>query len=409
MPEFILQTLQSAARLALAGAIVILAFVVYGFFRRPAPPPLLAMDGRVGPPLVTVSLGAAHNVKQVHIGCDGPYEVTSWPRAASVSVGDVLAGIPISSQGTDLFFGSANLQSSEIRLTPTRGGSVSVDGRRYAGILRVVRSGELVSAYNELDLESYLEGVLGAEMMLNWNDAALEAQAIIARTYALYSINQAQRATGKSNPALPDDVQAQVYQGLSVRTPRAIEIVRRTRGMVLIHGGALIRTLFHSTCGGGTEPGYLYFDVPDIAPLMGRPCPYCAKSPHLKWRASYTKKEMGALLAAWNPGEKPIAQLAVVHTAPGGRITQLSFSTAGGVQGRTLPANEFRLALGPGRLRSTWFTFVDKGAAIEFEGRGWGHGVGLCQYGAKEMGDGRIGSLDILRFYYPDADVVRIY
>lgn len=409
MPDFLLQTLRSAARLALAGAVILIALTLYAFVRRPYSVSLLAMDGVQGPPLVNVALGAAGNLREIRIGVDGPYEVTALPRAGAVSTGDVLANMPIRAQGLDLYFGKTNVQGSELRVSPSRGAVVSVDGKRYAGVLRVVRSGEGVSALNELDLESYLEGVLGAEMRLDWNDAALEAQAIAARTYALHTMKEARQATGRPNAPIADDVSAQMYRGLAARTARSAQIVQRTRGMVLIHGGALIRAMFHAVCGGATEPGHLFFDVPDIAPLMGRPCGYCAGSPFDQWRAIFTKKELGERLAAWNPERKPLMQLAVAHATPSGRVTVLSFGTAGGVSGRNLGANDFRLAVGPDKLRSTWFAFEDKGAAIEFTGKGWGHGVGMCQYGAKAMGDGGIDCLDILRYYYPDADVVRLY
>lgn len=409
MPEFLIQTLRSAARLALAGAIIIIALTLYAFVRRPYSVNLLAMDGVQGPPLVNVALGAATNLREVRIGVDGPYEATALPRAGSVSRGDLLASMSISAQGLDLYFGKTNIQGTELRIAPTRGAEVNVDGKKYAGVVRVVRSGEWVSAINELDLESYLEGVLGAEMRLDWNDAALEAQAIAARTFALYTLKEARALTGRANAAISDDVNAQMYRGLAARTARAAAIVQRTRGMVLIHGGALIRAMFHAACGGATEPGHLFFEVPDIAPLMGRPCGYCAGSPFDRWRVSFTKKELGERLAAWNPERKPLSQLAITHTSPSGRAVVLCFSVANGAAGHNVGAIDFRLAVGPDKLRSTWFSFTDRGAAIEFEGKGWGHGVGMCQYGAKAMGDAGIDCLDILRFYYPDADVVRLY
>ncbi len=410
MPDFLLQTLRSAAQLALAGFVVVLALVVYAFFRPPIPAPLLAKADVPGPPLVSVVLGHARNVKQLVIACDGPYDVAVLPREERVSSGDILAGMPIVAQGQDLLFGQADVQGAELRLRPVGTAAVAVNGKRYAGCVRVVRTGDGVTAYNDLDIESYLEGVLGAEMLLNWNEAALEAQAIVARTYAMHEIKQARSASGGKAAALLDNVNAQVYKGLAVRTPRAAEIVRRTRGMVLIHGGELIRAFFHNTCGGATEPAHLFFEAPDIAPLMGRSCGFCNPSPHATWRATLTKKELGALLAAFgNAEQRPVTQVAVVHAAASGRATQVSFSTAGGVSGRTVKAVDFRLAIGPERLRSTWFEFADMGATIEFSGKGWGHGVGLCQWGARGMGDAGLGSLEILRFYYPNADVVRIY
>lgn len=409
MPEFLLQTLRSAARLALAGVVIILLLTVYAFFRRPPSVALLAMDGAHGPPLVTVQLSSSQNLKTVTIGVDGAYEVLSQPRGTSISRGDRLAGMPISVSGASLLFGRTDIDAGELRIAAGDGAAIAVDGRRYAGCARVLRDGDTVSVLNELDLESYLEGVLGAEMRLDWHESALEAQAIVARTYALHTLQQARQLTGRPNPPIQDDVRAQVYRGLAVRTPKAVEIVRRTRGMVLIHGGALIRTMFHSCCGGQTEPGHLFFEVPDIPPLMGRPCGYCTGSPYDKWRATLTKKELGERLADYNPERKPLTQLAVAHSSPGGRITVLTFATAGGGPGRNIGAVDFRLAVGPDRLRSTWFTFQDQGAVLEFEGRGWGHGVGMCQYGARAMGDRGVSSLDILHYYYPDADVVRLY
>jgi stage II sporulation protein D len=142
---------------------------------------------------------------------------------------------------------------------------------------------------------------------------------------------------------------------------------------------------------------------------MGRLCSYCEKSPHRRWRATLTKKELGMLLEAWNPDRRPLTQLAAVRATASGRITQVRFSTAGGVSGRTVPAIDFRLAVGANQLRSTWFEVADRGTAFEFVGQGWGHGVGLCQYGARAMADARLDGMDILRYYYPNADIVRVY
>lgn len=281
-----------------------------------------------------------------------------------------------------------------IRLAPRPGGVavgpagvrgavvVEADGpvrallHRWRGRLVVEPAGRALRVLNELDVEEYLRGVVPLEMPHHWPAAALEAQAIAARTYALA------RALDTAVPFLDKGVADQVYGGVEVERPATDSAVAATAGRVLLWNGRPFVSYFHSTCGGHTDapPDALGRDGP---PRHGVPDTYCAASPYY---------------APWEATVRGTVR--PVRIAPGGRMSMVEWD------GRRMTGNEFRLAVGPTRLRSVRAVVEDGGAGrTRLVGRGWGHGAGLCQWGARGRAEAGASAEAILLHYYPGATI----
>ena len=279
-------------------------------------------------------------------------------------------------------------------------GAVEVGGGVYYGRLEVqtAESGGLL-VLNRLPLEVYLLGIVGSEMPPTWPIEALKAQAVAARTYALQRLMMS-RAADQSHD-LASTVISQVYKGAERIQDSVIEAVRSTRGQVLAHDRMLVEALFHSTCGGHTVASESYFG--GARPyLQRRRCTWCGDSTRHRWSVRMPRSQVGDRLR-----RARIAQ---------GRVRgvrrELNWARVRIVDDRGLRLIEprpFRKALGFTGLYSERFSAETQGDWVVFRGQGFGHGVGMCQWGARGMAQGGRRYDEILRFYYPGSRVMRIY
>ncbi|MCG3128718.1 MAG: hypothetical protein CHACPFDD_03609 [Phycisphaerae bacterium] len=298
----------------------------------------------------------------------------------------------------------------------------SIDGVPYRGTLRLyVREAERGARelvfVNAVALEQYLAGVLRGELPKRFADAAQAALAIAARTYALYQI-----------AVLPSDVEyhvladerSQVYRGLRGEDAPARKIVAATSGLVLVDAFASPRRIFETfyccTCGGTTQPARLLTGRPAPGALEGGiSCSYCgaAGSPFLTWpevkiaRGELTRRLVNSFPSLEPLG--PIARIDVVERTAGDRPALLRLVGDSGRE-RMLRPEELRVALGGRMLKSAWCEIARRGNEFVFTGgRGYGHGVGLCQYGAQGLALAGRSTSQILSFYYPGSSLERAY
>jgi len=297
--------------------------------------------------------------------------------------------------------------------------AVGTEGEsRYRGVLRfAARGADRFAIVNVLDIEDYLAGVVGSEMPSHWHKAALRAQCIAARTYAIYTMNCYRRADWD----LGSTQASQVYRGLESEVRRIREVVDETRGLVLAYGPAdrerIFPTFYSSTCGGHTQDAGAVFGV-SAAPLKGRRCPHCgavAPAGRYRWPAVNIGKEQASdlLLKRYSMLRRleRVATIEITRRSDYGRVEQVVLTGVNG-QRRRIGGEELRLALtDPERpLLSSWYRLADAGEAWRFEdGHGWGHGVGLCQYGSEQMAKRGKDSVAILDFYYPQSMLLRAY
>lgn len=316
--------------------------------------------------------------------------------------------VTISSRAGRIVWGEDGLGSAGVRVVPATGGTVEINGTPYRGAVRILadRKGTL-TCVNEVALETYLAGVLGAEVPTTWPDAALRAQAIAARTYALHS------AWGRRDDAydLTADTLSQVYRGLDAEDQTALRIVHETRGVILVYGGKIFPAYYMSVCGGVTASSAKVFGGSAMPPLSGTKCGYCRGAPRFRWPASgdrvYFSEE--TILSRLGPLGIPFQKLERIEGLqkdPDGYAARVSLQRGG--ETFTVSARDFRMALGPDQLLSAAFRAERKGAGFVFHGKGWGHGVGMCQWGAYGMARAGHGDRRILRHYYPGSDLVRL-
>jgi stage II sporulation protein D len=302
-------------------------------------------------------------------------------------------------QGTDL-------GARKAWVKPRREGeAIMVSGHRYRGELTLLVDRESrPRLVNRVGLEAYLMGVLAAEVPPDWPLEALKAQAIAARTYALY--RAAHPDKGAEAWDLDDTTSSQVYAGQAREDPRTDRAVADTRGQVLLWKGELAQTFFHSNCGGRTADVSKVWGG-DVPYLRGVACPYCRNDKHYAWQAELGLAKAGQALK--DAGLCPSAELRGLEGVDpdlSGRFYQVRIIH--GMGESLAKATALRAALGADVVRSTRFEADISHGMLRLRGKGWGHGIGLCQEGARGMAEDGYPSRLILDFYFPGTQLARL-
>jgi len=285
--------------------------------------------------------------------------------------------------------------------------------RSYRGSLDLLNISGKIRIIDELSMEEYLAGVVGAEMPSSFCRAALEAQAVASRTYALYHLRR--MGSFSLDQGFNSTSLFQVYRGFSGETEQVQRAVRSTAGWVLTYQGKIFPSYYHSTCGGSTTSGSWTFGLPEIPPLRGVPCKGCVRSLTHHWQFRLHLKDVEQLLLEWADENgismKGLRGLRGIDPLPGGYLRYVQVLHGGG--SFEIRADIFRRILNRGGLsdlRSTSFQ-VEPGedpGVLVFRGSGWGHGVGMCQYGADWLGrDSSFGQ--VLAHYYPGSELKKVY
>lgn len=282
-----------------------------------------------------------------------------------------------------------------VRVSGEGGRPVRVEDklRAYRGVVEVRRTDAGLTVVNELDLEAYLYGVLKMEINPAWPAEAVKAQAVAARTLALASLGRFAR----EGYDVRDTTDSQVYGGATFEDPRATAAVDATRGLVALHGGQPILAVYHADSGGRTESSENVWGRP-YPYLRGVDDPYVAGSPYERWTLSVPLDRLEEALRAGGVPARGIRSVEVAEVSESGRALRVRVVGAEGSW--ELTGHRLRTLLGPDVLRSTLFTVRTEGALVVFEGRGWGHGVGMSQWGARGMALRGWDFTRILQHYY---------
>jgi stage II sporulation protein D len=281
-------------------------------------------------------------------------------------------------------------------------GPLIINGRQYRDKLKIFPGPKKgVWVINELPLEEYLVGLINCEISSQWPWESVKALAVVARTYATFQ---------KGNRAgelfdVDSGVSDQVYEGIGKEDSSSRKAVEETGGELLLYGGRPIFAVYHSCCGGETEsPEFLwsgYFPY-----LKGTACGFCIDSPHFFWKYQVGSESLrktlrtagflGSRVSGIEPGER----------SPSRRVLQLAVKSERGQL--EISGKEFRRLLGYDLLRSTNFVVQENDEVYFFSGLGWGHGVGLCQWGAKGMAERGMDYRSILNHYYQNVEIGKI-
>ncbi|MCK5214756.1 MAG: SpoIID/LytB domain-containing protein [Candidatus Omnitrophica bacterium] len=299
--------------------------------------------------------------------------------------------------------GSFEFVQDRLRFIPKRDVSLMVQDkeRRYRGFIDIVRTkDDKLLAINIVNVEDYIRGVLYHEVSHRWPMEALKVQAVAARTYALYRM----KTHSKSPYDVTNDIYSQVYGGRISEKYRTNIAVARTEGEVMLFNGEILPAYYHATCGGHSENAAELWNHESMLPLRGVTCRFCMESPHYNWKKNIRLKDIQEKLNANGYNLGLIKEIRVIDRNPSERIKTLELVTRDGKKA-TVSGKDFRQIIGPNVIKSNNYYVVMKGYYCDFIGKGWGHGVGMCQWGAQGMARQRFEYKDILEFYYPGIHI----
>lgn len=297
---------------------------------------------------------------------------------------------------------------------------LQVDEKKYRGKLKVSNLNNEIKIVNELKIEDYVKGVMTREMPVgkgNDNYNALKAFSICIRTYAFNRMAQRRDLFD-----LFPDTRDQVYGGVIAETEYTNQIVDETAGQILSYDDKPAQMFYHSTCGGFTEDVQNIFNsgpIPYLISISDGNDPYCKISPRYEWSEKYSEALfINRLFAAGllDNSDYSIKNISVESRFESGRVNELKINlinTAGQVKNISLFSNNIRSVIktadGNSILRSTMFNIsLDSKKNVLIDGKGFGHGVGMCQWGAIGQSKQGISYKEILNHYYPGTKIILI-
>ena len=353
------------------------------------------------------------DVPRLDIRADSPLWVTdakgrgqalrALVQVAAAGTGFLLNGVLMQTEQLTLHGGEQGLTLTFPRLARKPNGAAMSSGDSgteisVSGLVHLVRRGKGFSVINRVDLEEYVKGVVPAEVSSTWHPEMLKAQAVAARTYALYQ--QMLSATREYDVAAT--VQDQVYrgkQGIDVGILRAVE---DTRGLVVTYQDAPIYAAFSSTAAGLTEDAMNVWSK-EYPYLKGVECPFDLASPYYQWKSSFKIDTLEQNLRQQGFSVGTIATITPLSFSRGGRVATLRILHSGGEL--ILRGEELRKVVGYTIIPSTQFAIESIGRDVVLSGFGAGHAVGMCQWGAKELAELGYPFSTILRYYYPGTEL----
>jgi stage II sporulation protein D len=365
-------------------------------------------------------------VSQVEIAIDGPYAVTA-DGAGSPSNGGTGLKANVTALPNGFRIGRRQVAGTTLEIIPERSPAVWVGDRQYRGRMRLVRqrSGKIV-VVNVVGLEDYLASVVDGEMPAAFPDAARQAQAIAARSYVMFQLrgsqsNPTQSSANQSSPLFDvfASTRSQNYGGYQHRgrdgrryadeSESSRHAARETAGLICLCDGQPFCTYYTAVCGGHTVGGAAVFgdEIPALAPVE---CPWCQDADLFRWKQELPLGEVAGRLQRLLASQgKPFGSLAAIRrVAHTDAIREPAFEVNDGTRRYRVSAFDLRRQLNAANVPSYQFEAKIANGCLVLEGRGHGHGVGLCQWGARGMAQSGSGPLAILRHYYPGAEVVRL-
>jgi len=345
-------------------------------------------------------VGIQQGAKTVRVGASGNAVVTDGSGRTLGTLPPML-GFVAQVQGGQVVLHT--FRGRDLWVRPTDNSFVFISDDWYRGRLRLVARPDGLLAVNHVPLEEYLYSVVGSEMYPFWPLEALKAQAVAARSFILFRLRR---------PADPDfdvgrTVTWQAYKGYSRESDSTREAVTATTGQVVTYRGQIIEALYHAASGGHTE---------NVEDIWSAPRPYLRgvpdfdqEAPVYSWQKTFTQAELSRLL----PGVGQVTSLTPVRTTPQGRVVEMRVTGTTGT--KTFTGSELRRLLD---LRSTLFQVTPTrgdvastnpvnapDGSFEFQGRGFGHGLGMSQWGAFGLAQRGYNYQQILQYYYQGTEI----
>jgi len=291
------------------------------------------------------------------------------------------------------------LTHDKLVIAPAESGILVLNGYPFRGKMRIQKNPKGgLDVINILGVEAYLYGVIPKEMSPQWFPEALKAQAIAARTYALYQMD---KSKNRDFDVLSTTA-SQVYGGVAAEANKASRAVDETKGVVIRYNGQLALAYFHSNSGGMTEDAQRVWTA-EIPYLKAVRDEFSLKAPACSWKLILNADEIKKALNKKGVTIGQVETIVAADVSPSGRVMKIRMSH--GDRETILNGNDFRLKINPTLIKSTLFTISQNAQEIRFEGRGYGHGVGMSQWGAYVMAREGRSYRDILRYYYQGVDI----
>lgn len=263
-----------------------------------------------------------------------------------------------------------------------------------------------------MSIEAYLAGVVAGEMRPGWTQEAYAAQAIVARTFTMEFLARGGTRKLHGTDISTDEKEAQAYNAKAV-TPLIRKAVDSTKGQVMVYRGRYIHGWFSASCGGRTVPAKIGLAYKEAEPpyVSSVTCPESKVIPKSEqfWDAKFAPDEVQKAFADKGKQVGTVQKLAIGKKDPKTErtVTLAATGTAGKI---TIPAADFRNAVGPEKMRSIWLLSLNRGPqGIEMKGRGFGHGVGLCQWGAYALAKAGKSPTEIVKHYYPKVKIMDLW
>lgn len=364
---------------------------------------------------IRVQVVARDTATLLRVSASSPVKVLSglgWREVGHLEPGSQLS-VRVQGGGLKLdgLAGQEVYQALRIE-SPSTQSMVQADQAWYRGNLILTAAGGGYSIVNELPLEAYLYSVVPSEMPASWPLEALKSQAVAARTYALVHLGEYR----KRGYDVTSDTSSQVYQGVRAENSNSSRAVAETAGLIMTYNNQPIQAYFHSTSGGRTENGAdLWAPLPYLQPVDD----VDQASPRYTWHEEQSQATVSARLrASLNVQVGRILALQTQTYTAGGRVKTLRVLGTAGAQ--VVAGERLRMALG---LNSTFFNVggVDANGKLvkepkadqppvsfQFAGRGWGHGMGMSQYGARQLALNGYPFQSILTHYYRGVQIERL-
>ncbi len=370
--------------------LVLLAFAVFA--------PCLGRAAQPGTPVRVLILD--HQLQTVIASAGGLIVRPLQPDASPLLAPEITTVVDVQPKIEGLLIAGSVQAPDKISIAPLTDLGLTVNGLSYRGSIVVDREHEnSISVINALQMEQYLYSVVGSEIGPQTPPAALQAQAIAARTYAVAHLG--------NHDDLGFDLRAgdqdQAYNGVLAESIPVLDAVDATRGVVMIYRGHIAQAYYSACDGGFTSDGTALSDPQPY--LQAVRDPYCPLSPYMRWNAAIPVADFVAAANARSVFQPrlTVEQFHGIHagdTDSSGRLQSVVVDTAQGPF--SMPGTLFRRLAGTRLIKSTRINALSsQGGVIHASGAGFGHGVGMCQLGARGMADAGLGVYAIINFYYP--------
>lgn len=342
------------------------------------------------------------DAQTVTISIRGHYQIGDLNTKEIMSDKRRLPTVDITPTAKGIMIGDQEFPS-KIRFHADKDITLYVDGssRRYRNSIDIIKTAnQKFLVINVLPLEEYIQGILYHESPHRWPLEALMVQAVATRTYALYRM----KTDAKQLFDVTNDIYSQVYGGRSSERYRANIAVERTKGEIMVYNDQILPAYFSATCGGHTEDVSELWNQ-DLPPLKGVVCEFCKISPHYRWKKNFRSKDVQEKLEQKGYHAGLIQEIRITERNDSGRIRSLEVVSRDDKVTK-ISGKDFRQIIGPNVLKSNFYDIEMKGYYFDILGRGWGHGVGMCQWGALGMTQQGYKYHEILQYYYPGIKII---